>query len=107
MGPQGMREVGDTIIRRAHYAAGELARLQGVSLPMGGAFFKESPVCLDGAGMTVADVNAALLKRGLFGGRDLSGDYPWLGQSALCCYTEVHPRVDSDRLITALREVLT
>jgi glycine dehydrogenase subunit 1 len=107
MGPQGMREVGDTIIRRAHYAARALARIPGVTLPLGDSFFKELPVCFDVAGRTVADVNRALLERGLFGGRDLSGDYPWLGQSALYCFTEVHTRADIDRLIAALAEVLT
>jgi glycine dehydrogenase subunit 1 len=106
MGPQGMREVGDTIIRRAHYAAGALAGIPGVTLPMGDAFFKEFPVCFDGAGTAVADVNTALLEHGLFGGRDLSGDYPWLGQCALYCFTEVHTRADIDRLTVVLREVL-
>jgi glycine dehydrogenase subunit 1 len=107
MGPQGMREVGDTIIRRAHYGARALARIQGVTLPMGDAFFKELPVCFDDSGQTVKDVNKALFGRGLFGGRDLSGDYPGLGQSALYCFTEVHTRADIDRLIAALVEVLT
>lgn len=107
MGPQGMREVGDTIIRRAHYAARALARIPGISLPMDGAFFKEFPVCFDGTGRTVADVNRALLGHGVFGGRDLSGDFPGLGQSALYCVTEVHTRADIDSLTAALREVLT
>jgi len=106
MGPQGMREVGDTIIRRAHYAARELERIPGVTLPMDSAFFKEFPVRFDGSGKTVDDVNRALLERGLFGGRDLSGDFPELGQSALYCFTEVHTRADIDRLIAVLREVL-
>ena len=106
MGPQGMREVGDTIIRRAHYASRELERLPGVTLPMDGAFFKEVPVCFDDAGKTVEDVNRVLLEYGVFGGRDLSGDFPWLGQSALYCFTEVHTRADIDRLVAALREVL-
>jgi len=106
MGPQGMREVGDTIIRRAHYAARVLARIPGVTLPMGGAFFKELPVCFDDSGKSVADVNRALLEHGLFGGRDLSADYPRLGQSALYCFTEVHTRADIERLGVALQEVL-
>ena len=106
MGPQGMHEVGETIVRRAHYAARALARIPGVTLPMGDAFFKELPVCLDDTGKSVKDVNRALLERGVFGGRDLSGDYPWLGQSALYCFTEVHTRADIDRLVATLREAL-
>jgi glycine dehydrogenase subunit 1 len=106
MGPLGMREVGDTIIRRAHYAARALARIPGVLLPLDGAFFKEFPICFDGADKTVEDVNRALLQHGVFGGRDLSRDFPGLGQSALYCVTEVHTRADIDRLIAALGEVL-
>ena len=107
MGPQGMREVGETIVRRAHYAARSLERIPGVTLPMGDAFFKEFPVCYDDAGRTAGEVNRALLGHGVFGGRDLSGDYPWLGQSALYCVTEVHSRADIDRLAAALRDVLS
>ena len=106
MGPQGMREVGETIIRRSHYAAGRLAALPGVSLPLSQAFFKEFVVCFDGAGKTVAQINASLLERGIFGGRDLSADYPGLGQSALFCVTETHTRTDIDRLAAALAEVI-
>ena len=106
MGPTGMREVGDTIVRRAHYAARELAGIPGVTLPMGGVFFKEFPVSFDDTGLSVAEVNDRLLKRGIFGGRDLSTDFPSLGQSALYCVTEVHTRADIDRLVAVLTEVL-
>ena len=105
MGPQGMREVGETIVRRARYAARRLAALPGVTLPLGEGFFKEFPIRF--AGRTVAEVNKALLARGIFGGRDLSADYPELGQSALYCVTEVHTRTDIDRLVAALAEVLS
>jgi len=106
MGPQGMREVGETIIRRSHYAAARLAELPGVSLPMGGGFFKEFALCFDGTGKSVEEINRALLQRGIFGGRDLSADYPALGQSALYCITETHRRADIDRLAAALAEVI-
>ena len=101
-----MHEVGETIVRRAHYAARALARIPGVTLPMGDGFFKEFPVCFDDTGKSVEDVNRGLLDHGVFGGRDLSADYPRLGQSALYCFTEVHTRADIDRLVAALREVL-
>jgi glycine dehydrogenase subunit 1 len=107
MGPQGMREVGETIVRRAHYAALRLAELPGVSLPLSDGFFKEFPICFDAAGKTVAEVNEALLARGIFGGRNLSVDYPQLGQSALYCFTELHTRGDIDRLSDVLAEVLS
>ena len=59
-----------------------------VRFPAG--FFKEFVVDFDGTGKTVAEVNRALRERGIFGGKDLSRDFPTLGQSALYCVTEVH-----------------
>ena len=106
MGPQGFRETGETILKRSHYAAARLLEIAGVALPLGDAFFKEFVVSFDGAGKTVAEVNRALLDRGIFGGLDLSRDFPELGQSALYCVTELHTGADIDRLAAALREVL-
>jgi glycine dehydrogenase subunit 1 len=63
-------------------------------------------VSLDATGRTVAEVNAGLLERGIFGGADLSGAFPDLGQSLLVCVTEVHTAADIDRFAVALGEVL-
>ena len=68
-------------------------------------FFKEFVVRYP-EGRTVRDVNAALRARGIFGGHDLSADFPALGQSALFCITELHQQDDIDRLAAALTEVL-
>ena len=46
------------------------------------------------------------LARGIFGGKDLSRDFPELGQSALYCVTEVHTQADLDRLAAAVAEVV-
>ena len=55
---------------------------------------------------TVADINKALLDHKIFGGKDLSKDFPELGQSALFCITEVHSKKDIDELAEALTSVL-
>ena len=60
---------------------------------------------VDGTGKTVAHVNRGLRRHGIFGGHDLSKDFPALGQSALYCVTEVHTKDDVDRLVDALSEV--
>ena len=106
MGPQGFRELGDTILKRSHYAAGRLAAIPGVKQLFGPGFFKEFVVNLDGAGTTVAAVNAELRKRGIFGGYDLSQQLPELGQSMLVCVTEVHTQDDIERLAEALAETV-
>jgi glycine dehydrogenase subunit 1 len=43
---------------------------------------------------------------GIFGGRDISDEFPELGNSALFCVTEVHTMEDIHRLTDALKEVL-
>jgi glycine dehydrogenase subunit 1 len=70
-----------------------------------GGFFKELVVDFAATGKSVAQINAALLERGIFGGGDLSASHPELGQSALYCVTEVHAQEDVDRLVAALAEV--
>jgi glycine dehydrogenase subunit 1 len=106
LGPAGFREVGEAIMARSAYAARRLGELRGVRLPLGAPFFKEFVVDFSGTGKTVQQINRGLLERGIFGGKDLSGEHQMLGQSALYCVTEVHAREDLDRLAEAVREVL-
>jgi glycine dehydrogenase subunit 1 len=104
MGPQGFADLGELILQRSHYAARRIAELPGLEVRWPG-FFKELVVDFDASGTTVADVNAALRERGIFGGGDLSASHPELGQCALYCVTEVHAQEDIDRLVDALAEV--
>ena len=107
MGPQGMREIGETIMAKARYAMLELDKIVGVKAPVFQApHFKEFVVNFDGAGKTVAEINEALLAQGIFGGKDLTREFPALGASALYCVTEVHTKDDIDRLVSALKEVV-
>jgi glycine dehydrogenase subunit 1 len=106
MGPQGFKEVGETCIARSHYAAKLLGEIPGVTIKLTPAFFKEFVVNFDGAGKTVATVNKRLLDKGIFGGKDLSAEFPELGQSALYCVTEYYAQADIDYLAFAVREVL-
>ncbi len=105
MGPNGIREVGEACLARSHAAARRLAQIPGVEIVYPDGFFKEFVVRFDGTGRTVAEINRALLEYGIFGGKDLSADMDWLGQSALYCVTEVHTSEDIERLHAALVEV--
>jgi len=108
MGPQGIRDLGVGIMERARYAMLGIDGLAGLSLPYFAApHFKEFAVSFSGTGKTVAHINQALLAKGILGGRDLSFEFPELGQSALFCITEVHAKDDIDRLVAALQEVAT
>ena len=103
LGPQGIREVGETILQKSHYTAGLLGELEGIQVPYRG-FFKELPVRF--TGKTVREVNRALLRRRILGGKDLSKEFPALGESALYCVTEVHTLEQIEALEHAMKEAL-
>ena len=105
LGPQGFRELGELIVSHAHYAARLLGGIDKVRIPYPTGFFKEFVVNFDETGKSVAEVNAGLRERGIFGGIDLSRDFPELGQAALYCVTEVHSADDLERLAGAVQEV--
>jgi len=108
MGPQGMRDLGVGILQRLHFATKELAKLPGVKVPVLSApGFKEVLVNFDGTGLKVSEINHKLLEHHIFGGKDLSREFPALGQSALFAFTEVHQKDDIMKLVLALDEVLT
>ncbi len=105
LGPQGMRDLGETVLARSHYAARCLSRIPGVRAPrFRGPFFQEFVVDFRRTGKSVARINRALLRRGIFGGKDLSAEFPELRGCALYCVTEVHAQHDIDRLAEAVRE---
>jgi glycine dehydrogenase subunit 1 len=103
LGPDGMHELGQTIMQRSQYAAARLGAIPGVRAPgLQAPFFKEFVLDLTGTGRTVAEVNRALADAGIHGGHDLSREFPQLGQAALVCVTEAHTADDIDRLAAAV-----
>ena len=107
MGPQGMTEIGEGLMQRCRYLMGRVAAIPGLKVPFGHTpHFTEFVVAFDDPGTMGAQVNQALLERGIFGGKDLSSEFPALGQSLLFCISEVHARADLDRLVDALKEVV-
>ena len=78
MGPEGMTEVGETILANSNYARKLIGQIDGVKVPFG-ATFKEFVVDFNGTGKTVAEINKALEAKKIFGGFDLSKDFPELG----------------------------
>lgn len=106
MGPQGMVEIGEGILQRTAYAIQKLRQVSGVSIPFNGIHFKEFVVDFNETGKSVASIHKALLARGIFGGKDLSTEFPALGQCALYAVTEIHTQADIDLLAATLQEVL-
>jgi glycine dehydrogenase subunit 1 len=108
MGPRGMRDLGQVILQRSQYLMHRLSKLPGVGAPhFRNSHFKEFVVDFNGTGKTVAEINSFLLDKSIFGGKDLSAEFPDLGQSALYCVTEVHTQGDLDTLVDVLAEFLS
>ena len=107
MGPQGMLEIGEGLMQRCRYAMQKIKTIPGVKLPFSDTpHFTEFVVNFDDTYRTAAGINQALLEKDIFGGMDLSHEFPELGQSILFCVSEVHSRADLDRLAAALKEVV-
>ncbi len=107
MGPKGIKDIGETIICRTNYARQLLAEIEGVNPDVfKGSCFKEFVVNFDRASLSVVEINRALLKQGIFGGKDLSEDFPSLGQSALYCVTEMTTANDLEKLAAALKSII-
>jgi glycine dehydrogenase subunit 1 len=107
LGPGGMKDLGESIIAKANYAMRGIGEIPGLTSPvLTGSHFKEFQVNFDGCGKTAAAVNKRLYQDyGVIGGKDLSEEYPHLGQTALFCVTEVHSTGDIHRLVQALSEI--
>jgi len=105
MGPRGMRDVGEAILQRSRYAARLLSEIDGVRITFPG-FFKEFLVNIEETGKTISQVNKELLGHKIFGGKDVSNEFPDLGQSALYCVTEMHTLEDLKRIANVLEEVI-
>ena len=100
MGKQGLRQVAELCYHKAHYAAEKIAALPGYSLPLTGTFFQEFVVRCP---RPPAEVNAALLERGIIGGLDVSDQ---IENGLLLCVTEMNSREEIDRLVEALKEIV-
>jgi glycine dehydrogenase subunit 1 len=107
LGPNGMQEVGQTIMQNSQYAAQELNKIAAVTgSRLHSSFFKEFIVDFNQTGYSVEQINQGLLEKKIFGGKDLSLEFPEFGQSALFCVTEVHTKEDIDHLVQAIKDIL-
>ena len=101
-----MADIGEAIMQRTRFAMNKIDQIEGLQIMFSSApHFREFVVNFDGAGKEVARVNQDLLECGIFGGKDLSTEFPEFGQSALYCVTEVHSQEDIGRLVDSLAEV--
>lgn len=107
LGFEGIKELGKTNMQNTQYAIDILSNIPGIKAPLfSSVHFNEFVINFDGSGKTVAEINRSLLKKGILGGKDLTKDFPDLGQSALVCVTEVLRKEDIDKLAEALKTII-
>ncbi|MFM2106639.1 MAG: hypothetical protein RL338_1671 [Chloroflexota bacterium] len=107
MGPDGMRELGGTVMARTRYAMTRLASIPGVRIPFAATpHAKEFVLDLTGTGKRVGEVAARLRDRGILLGYDLSREQPSLGESVLVAVTETKTQADLERLAAELAEAV-
>ncbi len=94
-GKQGLRELAEQNLAKAHYLAGELEK-RGARPRFAAPFFNEFVV--DCGGRRAPSVNRRLLKNRIVGGLELKRFYPELRNCLLLCATETTRREEMDRL---------
>jgi glycine dehydrogenase subunit 1 len=100
LGPQGLKETAELCLRKAHYAAEQLAKLPGVKPRFDRPFFKEFTLSLP------TDVNpllARLREDGYFAGLPLGRWYPQFADGLTVAVTEKRTRGEIDGLAAALK----
>jgi len=102
MGKKGLKQVAELSYQKAHYAAQEIAKLDGFSVWSDAVFFNEFVVECP---MPVADLNDALLDYDILGGYDLGQSFDQLKDHMLVAVTEMNSKDEIDDFVSALAEV--
>jgi len=108
MGKQGLREVAELCLQKAHYCAEQIEQLDGFSLRFSAPFFKEFVVTCPS---DPVEINKRLLQRGIIGGLPLNTLHGPAAQemtnAMLICVTEQRTREQIERFVKALDESIT
>jgi glycine dehydrogenase subunit 1 len=102
LGRKGVQEVAQQNLQKAHYAASEIAKLEGYSLPFSAPFFNEFVVRTP---QPANEVTRRLLDKKILGGIALDAYYPQMSDALLVCVTETTKKEAIDNLVAALAEL--
>jgi glycine dehydrogenase subunit 1 len=105
MGKQGLLDVANLNVQKAHYASRVLGSHKGIEVKFNSPFFNEFVVKL-GDDINVKEVNAKLLQEGFIGGYDLGRDYPELAGHMLVAVTEQRSKEDIEQFAARLEEAV-
>ena len=101
MGRRGVQEAAQQCAQKAHYAAREIAKLKGFSLPFSAPFFNEFVTRAPGDAAALLDRLAS--EKGIDGGIALSRFDSSRPNDFLICVTETNTREEIDEIVQGLR----
>ena len=105
LGSDGLRKLGEHIVLKSHYAMSRLSEIDGITSPVfQSAHFGEFTVNF--GHKQVEKVHKDLLESKVHGGKNISTEFPELGQTALYSVTETHSQADIDKLAVSLEKVM-
>lgn len=102
LGKEGLAEMANLNVQKAHYAAGQIATLPGMKLAFDSPFFHEFVIETE---LEPAYINEKLLENNIIGGLDLKPYYPELDHHLLFCVTETKSKEQIDELVARLGEL--
>lgn len=102
LGKQGLQEVAQQSLKKAHYAAQKISELKDYQLKFNKPFFKEIVLKTK---RQVKDINQELIKSKIIGGYDLENDYPDMANTMLLAFTEKRTKAEIDDLIARLEGI--
>jgi glycine dehydrogenase subunit 1 len=103
-GKQGLKELAEQNIAKSRFAVAELEKIPGVRRAFSGPFFNEFVVELP---RSVKMVNAELLREKIVGPLAIGSFYRDLSKRALFCVTETTTRAEIERMVAAVRQILS
>jgi glycine dehydrogenase subunit 1 len=103
LGKEGLREMAEQNLSKAHFALSELLKIPGVRRTFDAPFFNEFTVEFP---RSVKIVNSQLSREKIIGPFALGTPYPELTKHALVCVTETTPRAEIERFAGALKRAL-
>jgi glycine dehydrogenase subunit 1 len=104
LGPRGLEAVAQASMQRTDDLVSALTKVPGVKRAFTAPHFHEAVLLLD---RPPGAILAALSRRGILGGLDLSERYPELGHAMLVCATETKLDADIETYRSGLAEVMS
>jgi glycine dehydrogenase subunit 1 len=104
LGKQGLREMAAQNLAKARFAQAELEKIPGVKTAFSGPTFNEFVMEFP---RSVKLINAELLREQMIGPLPLGQFYPDQTKRGLFCVTETMPREEIERMVAAVKRILS